>query len=475
MTPPGHPAALETTSSRVGSRRVRFHPGDVVLLADLWALVAYLWFSKVAWNLPTSAGVLAVALFALVSRPTAERTRLTPSALDDVGSIVGRVCVALLFAFIAALITDESLTQIKTLFYVAMPAIPVLLISRGFSYAVERSARRKQSDPVLVVGAGIIARRVIQTLQDHPEYGLKVIGAVDDDPRFASIELGTPVIGGIHDLPKVVRERDVKVVVVAFSASDQGDMIEVIRNVQQAGATIWVIPRLFELGSKATSGDHLWGLPVVRLKGTPQLHPAWPMKRAFDLVLSTIGLIALAPLLAAIAVGIKLEDGGPVLYRQKRLATGGRLFEMLKFRSMRDATEAEIHAEWEAELNRRTLGKSDDPGSDMRITRIGRFLRSTGLDEIPQLWNIVKGDMSLVGPRPERPFFVEELSHDFPSIDQRHRLPVGLTGWSQVHGLRGDDTSVEERFTFDNHYIENWSLTQDLKILLRTARALIRP
>lgn len=475
MTPPAHPAALEATPSRVESRRIHFHQGDVVLLADLWALVAYLWFSKVAWNLPISAGVLAVALFVSVSRPTSERSRLTPSALDDVGSIVGRVCLAFLFGFIAALITDESLTQIKTLFYVAVPAIPVLLASRGFSYAVERSFRRKQSDPVLVVGAGVIARRVTQTLEEHPEYGLKVIGAVDDDPRFVPTELGTQVIGGIHELPDIVRERDVKVVVVAFSASDQANMIEVIRNVQQAGATIWVIPRLFELGSQATSGDHLWGLPVVRLKGAPQLHPAWPMKRAFDLVLSTIGLVVLAPFLAFIAAAIKLEDGGPVFYRQKRLATGGRLFEMLKFRSMRVAAEAEIRAEWEAELHRRTEGITEEPGSEMRITRIGRFLRSTGLDEVPQLLNIVKGDMSLVGPRPERPYFVEELSHEFPSIDQRHRLPVGLTGWSQVHGLRGDDTSVEERFTFDNHYIENWSLTQDLKILLRTAKTLVRP
>lgn len=475
MTPPAHPAALEAASVTTRSRRIRFQSGDVVVLADVWAVVAFLWFSKVAWNLPLSAGVLAVALFAVVTIPSSERTRLTPSALDDAGPIVRRVCLAFLMAFAVALVTDESLHDIKTLFYVALPAIPVLLVARGLSYAVERSLRRKHRQGALVVGAGIIARRVIETLKEHPEYGLDIVGAVDDDPRFEAGELGVPIAGDIERLPELVKARGIEVVVVAFSSSNQANMIEVIRGVQQAGATVWVIPRLFELGSHATSGDHLWGLPVVRLKGIAQFNRAWPMKRTFDVVASGLGLILAAPLLALIALAIVLEDRGPVFYRQDRLATGGRLFGMLKFRSMRVATAEEIQAEWNAELERRTHGSAAAPGSEMRITRVGKFLRATGLDELPQLINIVKGDMSLVGPRPERPYFVEQLSQEFPAIDQRHRLPVGLTGWSQVHGLRGDDTSVEERFAFDNHYIENWSLTQDIKILLRTAKTLIKP
>lgn len=475
MSPPAHPAAIDAASAGTRSRRIRFQSGDVVVLADLWAVVAFLWFSKVAWNLPTSAGVLAVALFAMVTVPSTERTRLTPSALDDAGPIVRRVCLAFLVAFVVALVTDESLYDIKTLFYVTVPAIPVLLVARGLSYAVERGLRRKRRDPALVVGAGVIARRVIDTLREHPEYGLDIVAAVDDNPRFDHRELGVPIAGDIGRLPELVKERGVEVVVVAFSASDQSDMIDVIRGVQQAGATVWVIPRLFELGSNATKGDHLWGLPVVRLNGAAQFSPAWPMKRTFDIVASAVGLILAAPLFGLISLAIVLDDRGPVFYRQDRLAAGGRLFAMLKFRSMRVATEEQIATEWSTELERRTQGEAATAGSETRITRVGRFLRATGLDELPQLVNIVKGDMSLVGPRPERPFFVEQLSQEFPAVDQRHRLPGGLTGWSQVHGLRGEDTSVEERFAFDNHYIENWSLIQDIKILLRTAKTLVKP
>jgi exopolysaccharide biosynthesis polyprenyl glycosylphosphotransferase len=309
----------------------------------------------------------------------------------------------------------------------------------------------------VIVGAGEVARRVVATLEEHEEYGLQVVGAADDDPKFERLELGTPTIGRLQEIPEIVRTHEVDVVLVAFSASSQGSMISVIRDAMSAGATVWVIPRFFELGAAGGSADHLWGLPVMRLQAPARSRREWVLKRALDFVLSAIGIALLSPVLALIALLVALESGRPILHKQTRVGLDGRPFEILKFRSMRPAGESE-KTEWSAD--------------EQRMTKIGKFLRDTSLDELPQLFNVLKGEMSLVGPRPERPYFVHLFSELYPSYGTRHRLPAGVTGWAQVHGLRGD-TSIEERAAFDNYYIENWSVAQDLKILLRTVGAVL--
>ncbi|MGH2684989.1 MAG: exopolysaccharide biosynthesis polyprenyl glycosylphosphotransferase, partial [Actinomycetota bacterium] len=222
----------------------------------------------------------------------------------------------------------------------------------------------------------------------------------------------------------------------------------------------YVLPRFFELGvaPRGADADDVWGIPLMRLSRRALRSPAWRVKRAFDVVVASVALVLTSPVFLVLGALVKLSSRGPVFFRQRRVGQRGVEVDILKFRSMRPNEESDL--QWTV--------RDDD-----RVTRIGRLLRRTSLDELPQLINIVKGDMSLVGPRPERPFFVDQFGEAVPRYGDRHRVPVGLTGWAQVHGLRGD-TSIEDRARFDNQYIEHWSLWKDVSILLRTAREVAR-
>jgi len=246
---------------------------------------------------------------------------------------------------------------------------------------------------------------------------------------------------------------------VAFGREREADMVDVLRACEDASVDIHILPRFYELGSAvhATDVDDVWGFPLVRLRRPVRRVFSRAAKRAFDVTVAALGLLLLSPLYAALAVAVKLSSPGPVHFRQQRVGQRGETVEILKFRSMRIHTDSDT--EWNID--------------EEAITRIGRVMRVLGLDEIPQLWNILRGQMSLVGPRPERPFFVEQFKAEIPHYDDRHRVPGGLTGLAQVHGLRGD-TSIEERARFDNHYIENWSLWRDVTILMQTFFAVVR-
>ncbi|HEU4480986.1 MAG TPA: sugar transferase, partial [Actinomycetota bacterium] len=383
---------------------------------------------------------------------------LTVSAVEDSGSIFKKVAYA--YAIAAALATVVQLGNGRVLLAVAVAAAPILTVGRAVAYAFERRARSQgQKARTLVVGAGDIARRVVATLDSHSEYGLEVVGAVDDDPKYKASELGTRLIGDTSSLPDLIRSHEISNVIVSFSSGDQANMVSVMRAAMTAGATVWVVPRLFELGGAGTS-DHLWGLPLVKLQPPARSRPEWFFKRAIDYVLAGIGAVILAPVMALIALGVYVEAGRPIFLRQRRVGLDGRAFDILKFRTMHEADPNTEGTEWAADAD--------------RTTRLGRFLRDTSLDELPQLFNVLKGDMSLVGPRPERPYFVDLFSQTYPQYYSRHRLPAGLTGWAQCHGLRGSETSIEERAAFDNFYIENWALSQDVKIMFKTLALLLK-
>ena len=434
-------------------------PGDIVALTDVWILLAVLWVSRmVTSNLDPTVALFGLVTFVFVLAPQRDRGgKLAVGALDDAGHIFRRVWLAYAAASGVAIVVGRG--DLRLLLVVAAVTAPLLLGGRGMARAVERASRMKAAGSrTLVVGAGDIARRVVQTLEDHGEYGLDVVGAVDDDPKYSHNELGTRTIGGLTDIPDLVKSHNISVVLVAFSASSQHSMVEVIRGAMAAGATVWVVPRFFELGAADTGGDHLWGLPVMRLQAPARSRPEWMMKRTLDFLFAGIGVLLTAPLLALLAVLVRIEAGRPILLKQTRVGLDGKPFEILKFRTMRVGGQQVEGTEWAAD--------------EARMTRLGRIMRKTSLDELPQLFNVLKGDMSLVGPRPERPYFVDLFSDLYPSYNARHRLPAGITGWAQVHGLRGD-TSIEERAAFDNYYIENWSLAQDLKILMRTALAMV--
>jgi Undecaprenyl-phosphate glucose phosphotransferase len=310
---------------------------------------------------------------------------------------------------------------------------------------------------VLVVGAGRLGRAVVDKLADHPEAGLRSVGFVDDDPAKRAMSYrGVPVVGITAEAAGIVEEKRVDAVFLALPLEAHRTMLAVLKDVARTVADVRVVPDLLQHITFRAGVEDLDGLPVVHLTQVPLTGWMSLVKRTLDLAIAATALVLLSPLFAVIALAIRLSEGPPVLYRQQRMGLDGRPFEIVKFRSMRRGAEDESGPTWAG---------PEDP----RRTAVGRFLRRWSLDELPQLVNVVKGEMSLVGPRPERPEFVREFKEKFPQYMVRHRVRAGITGWAQVHGWRGN-TSVSKRIEYDLYYIENWSLALDLKILWMTLR-----
>jgi exopolysaccharide biosynthesis polyprenyl glycosylphosphotransferase len=393
------------------------------------------------------------------------RSRLTLSVLDDLATMASRWLAAFtgtaaVVVVSAALRPDVSTWPTEAdAVVLALVAGAALVGTRAVAYTGVRQlrARRVIAHHTLVLGAGEIGRRVAHALLDHPEYGLLPVGFVDD--RRDQARLPLPVVASNQDLARALELPELRAVVLAYGRLPETQLVEVIRACHRHSYEVFVVPRLYEVHHVARDMELVWGTPLVRLRRAAYRSPAWHLKRLLDVAVASVALLLLSPLLLAIAAAVRLE-GRDVIFRQERVGCDGRRFTLMKFRSMRPADERESATQWNI-------------GSDHRVGRIGRFLRVTSLDELPQLFNILNGDMSLVGPRPERPHFVEEFRARYPSYHARLRVPCGLTGWAQVHGLRGD-TSIEERARFDNFYIENWSFGLDLKIILMTVASLFR-
>jgi exopolysaccharide biosynthesis polyprenyl glycosylphosphotransferase len=324
--------------------------------------------------------------------------------------------------------------------------------------------------PTLIVGAGRIGRLIAKRLLANPELGLKPIGFLDKEPMDAlDGAITVPVLGASWDLDEVIRDHDVEQVIVTFSKAPDEVLLRLVRRCEELGVSVSFVPRLFEKVNGRVTVEHIGGLPIV------SAHPANPrgwqfaVKYAVDRVAATLALVVVLPVLAATAAAIWISLGRPIFFRQVRVGRDGRPFEMLKFRSMR-ATEFEGDPV-EVELPPDTAPGGVE-GEDRR-TRVGALLRRTSIDELPQLLNVVRGEMSLVGPRPERPEFVGLFEESVYRYTDRHRVKAGITGWAQVNGLRGK-TSLADRVEWDNYYIENWSLWLDLKIALMTALAVVR-
>lgn len=309
----------------------------------------------------------------------------------------------------------------------------------------------------LVVGAGRLGRAVVDKLLEHPEAGLRAVGMIDDDPKKRELSYrSVPTLGTTDEVARIVEERGVDTVFLALPLEAHRAMLAVLKDVGRTVADVRVVPDLLQHITFRAAVEDLDGLPVVHLTQVPLTGWMSLVKRSLDLAISAGALVVFSPLLGAIAAAIRLEDHGPIFYRQARMGLDGRPFHILKFRSMRVGAEDESGPTW---------ASPDDP----RRTRVGRWLRIWSLDELPQLVNVLRGEMSLVGPRPERPEFVREFKEKFPQYMLRHRVRAGMTGWAQVHGWRGN-TSVTKRIEYDLYYIENWSLSLDIKILWMTLR-----
>ena len=421
--------------------------------------------APVPWIVLT--GVLTLALFR--SRGL-YRLRFRLRLLDDLRAVVvATTFAAMIVLSLRVLLGDTLSIEAETIRPWAF-ALVYLVSGRIALYWTQASARSEGEGirPTLVVGAGKIGCLTARRLLERPELGLKPVAFLDKeplvDPRHT---LGLPVAGASWDLDAVVQEYGIEQVIVTFSTAPDEVLLRLVRRCEELGIAVSVVPRLFERVPERHSVEHLGGIPLLTA------HPANPksmqfaVKYALDRLLAAIALVLLSPILVAAAIAVRISLGRPILFRQVRVGRDGRTFDILKFRTMRLPSGPPEPTEFVLPDD---VGPGGVEGEDRR-TRLGSFLRASSIDELPQIVNVLKGDMSMVGPRPERPEFVSQFERNVYRYGDRHRAKSGITGWAQVHGLRGK-TSITDRAEWDNFYIENFSLWLDLKIMLLTFAAL---
>jgi exopolysaccharide biosynthesis polyprenyl glycosylphosphotransferase len=395
-----------------------------------------------------------VTIMALFAAGGLYRSRLTLSLLDDLPPIAGRVLTA---AASVALATHVLHSSAPLVWESVLAGAGGIIAARAGAYALVRwcRARRYVSYRTLILGGGVVSGHLVARLQQHPEYGLEPVAVLDPDPLLQGEQIALPVLVDVESLADVIKRLDVHVVVIAFGSVRESQIVEVLRARERTDTEIFLVPRLFEVTGRGREIDHVWGIPLVRLRRAAFRRSSRMLKRMFDVVVAVMGLVVAAPVMVVCAVAVRVSVSPRVLFRQPRVGVDGRPFTLLKFRTLSDTHDGEAGTRWSV-------------AGDDRMTRTGRILRRLSLDELPQLINVLRGEMSLVGPRPERPHFVDQFARSYPHYHARHRMPSGLTGWAQVHGLRGD-TSIDDRARFDNVYIDSWSLWGDVSILLRTA------
>jgi exopolysaccharide biosynthesis polyprenyl glycosylphosphotransferase len=340
-----------------------------------------------------------------------------------------------------------------------------LLVSTG--RMIIRSVLRKirllghNIQRILVVGAGALGREITAKILAHRELGFEVAGFLDDDPGKAGTSIyGVPVLGNLRQAEEILETQRIDQVFLTLPLEAHKKVYQLLQVMARECVEIKLVPDILQYATIKAAVEDLDGTPVINLSQVPLQGWSSLVKRLMDVAFAAAGLLVLAPFFPLLALAIWIEDHGPIFYRQERMGLDGKSFMILKLRSMRVDAEASSGPVWAIK---------DDP----RRTRIGTILRHWSLDELPQLWNVLRGDMSIVGPRPERPTFVREFKHKLPGYMTRHRVKSGITGWAQVHGWRGN-TSIRKRLQYDLYYVQNWSLGLDLKILWMTIRHALR-
>jgi exopolysaccharide biosynthesis polyprenyl glycosylphosphotransferase len=406
------------------------------------------------------------------------RTKMRTQILDGIVPVISGVSVAAMGVAVLGILFNRELPEQGQWIHAWFYSLVGVGLGRTLLALAQRHARAQRliGKPVLIMGAGVVGAQVARRLENHPEYGLAPVGFLDEDPRSVA-EVGgreVPVLGTIDDLEDAVDRTGVRNLIVAFSSVADARVSRLIPRCQELGVDVSVVPRMFDLINDRVGYDTVGGLPLLSFTAIDPRGMQFAIKHALDRVLAALLLIVFSPVLVLTALAVKLSSPGPAFFKQRRVGRDGRVFDFYKFRSMREVPRSEDGVEASALdfLLAGDVAPGGVEGADRR-TAVGRFMRSTSLDEMPQLFNVLRGDMSLVGPRPERPEFVELFRNDIIRYGDRHRVKSGITGWAQVHGLRGQ-TSLAERVEWDNYYIAHWSIGLDMKILALTLVALFR-
>ena len=345
----------------------------------------------------------------------------------------------------------------RSLYPTALVMVSALLVLNRFllqcaitRWMISGKAQRR----ALIVGTTPVALRLAARFRTYKDMGYHLVGFVTlGEDSIGRRVGGVPILGSKDDLRRIIRDNQVEEVFVAQTDVPNDAFFQLFIDSEKEWARVNFIPSLVEMMRSQIHYDEVAGVPIYSIRETPLQGTNALIKRVFDFVLSGLGLLFLSPVLLMIAFLVRRSSPGPALYKQTRLGLDGREFKIYKFRTM----------PVDAERDGPKWGTQEDP----RSTPVGRFLRRWNLDELPQLWNVLRGDMSLVGPRPERPWYVDNFREVIPRYSSRHYVKTGVTGWAQVHGLRGD-TSIQQRLRYDLYYIENWSLWLDIKILIMT-------
>lgn len=408
---------------------------------------------------------LTVVLLLVYSFNGLYRQRLGRSWLDEVGSIAIGTTVGVAIMIVAVFYYRPAALSRLMFIYVLVFTVVLLSLLRLLEHVVKSQLRKRGIglQRVLIVGVGTLGRMMLQNIVASPNLGFNVVGFVDDERvedfgRFKS--LGKP-----HDITRLIWEQDLDQVIIALPAARHREIIDILANCEKEGVSFRIVPDFYELSLRQVDISEINGIPLIGLKDVAMSNWELATKRIIDVVISVMVLVLALPLIGAIALAIKLDSPGAVIFKQVRLGRGGRPFTAYKFRSMKDNAEAELD-------RLRQFNEAGGPifkiREDPRITRVGRWLRRTSLDELPQFYNILLGDMSLVGPRPPLPAEVEQYE-DW----HRRRLdaPPGLTGLWQISGR--SNLTFDEMALLDLWYIENWSLGLDLKIILQTVPAVL--
>jgi Undecaprenyl-phosphate glucose phosphotransferase len=436
-----------------------------VLAVAFWGAYALRFGSPRTWpysELPESRETVIVAVLAALIWPLSIRAvglyrpQRQKTPLDEMfGVFTATLIAGLLLVAVTYFVREARYSRGMLAMFATLSFLGVSL-ERVFFKEILQAARRRGYNLryILVLGAGRLARQVLEQVDLHRELGFRPVGCLSvTKKRVGTSVAGVEVIGTVRDLRKVLQERGVDQVLVALPSRSFHHLPRVMEICADTTVDVKLVPDVYQYATLFGGLEEFGGLPVVNLQSTGVMGINAVAKRVFDLIFSALFLMLASPLLAVLAVLVKLTSKGPVLFTQERVGLDGKPFPMLKFRTMRE----------DAEEQGPQFAQSKDP----RATPIGGWLRRTSLDELPQLWNVFAGDMSLVGPRPERPVFIDQFRRHIPRYQLRHMVKAGMTGWAQIHGLRGN-TSIQKRVEYDLYYIEHWSLLLDLRILART-------